>query len=135
MCWVCDSCSAGVTSHPCRALYRPHEAEGRALEDGLEVLTCFRQMDAQAIDFAVLGNLAEGRMLAVKEGDNVVLIEATSEEVPRCGAQEAPLFEKTVRLSAKVKAAYSIVDAQSTGCVEKINGVCHKLLTNCQDSS
>jgi hypothetical protein len=110
-------------------LHKPREAEGRVLEDGLAALTWFQQMDARAIDFAVLGNLAEGRVLAVKEGDRIVLVE-TGED----GGQ-ASLFDKTARLSAKVNVAYCIVSAHSTGCVEKINGLCYKLLTNCQDSS
>ncbi len=129
MSWVCDACSSNVLLHPCQALYRPHEAEGRALEDGLEVLTWFQKMDARAVDFAVLGNLAEGRVLAVKEGGNIVLMEACED-----GGQ-ASLFDRTAQLSAKVDVAYCIVNAHCSGCIEKINGLCHKLLTNCQESS
>lgn len=128
MSWVCDACSSSVWSHPCRALYQPCEAEGGALEDGFAALKFFQQLDAQAIDFAVLGNLAKGRVLVVKEGNNVVLVEAG-------GGREAACFDQTARLSARVTVAYCIVDARSTGCVEEINGLCHKLLTYCQESS
>jgi hypothetical protein len=122
-------CSSNVLCHPCQALYRPSEAEERVLEDGLAVLNWFQQMDARAIDFAVLGNLAEGRMLAFKEGNAIVLVEACED------GRHAVHFEKTARLSEKLNVAYTIVNAHSTGCVEKINRLCHKLLTNCHESS
>lgn len=126
MSWVCDPCAS--SAHPCRCLHNPGEVE--EMEGGCAVVTRFKGFDANAVHFAVLGKLAGGAVVAVKEGTNIFLVCEHN-----VGDIDCDVFEHNVPLSAHYSVAYTIINTPSPGCVEKINDICHKLLTNCQESS